>query len=426
MISTTAAIPGYALKNPTTVAFLPTPGMPGYFQTNFDYQLVRAMGAEAYSGSSIGECLVTAKRIVDGDDESFVTAWSAMAVRVEQLGDDSFKGGHLVSAREAFLRACTYWKTAGFFLGHADPRQMATWKKSRECFQKAGALFDPVIEPIMIPYEDGKFLPGYFMKADATSKPRPTVMIMGGGDTTGEELYFFGGGAAAVRRGYNALLFEGPGQRGTMYLDSSLPYRPDWEVPMKYVLDYVLTRPEVDPERLALIGYSMGGYFAPRAAAFEKRIKAVIANSLAPDMRVLLAILGLDPNKSYEGQDIESLVDLTDPFRRFGVGDFRWRCGLSDVPLSKLVAFIGTFSLKGLERMITCPLLNICGNGEGQMMLQASRKFYDQLACPKAMYCLEDDEGAEAHCQVNNPSRAHQITFDWLDDVFGRTHQRAQ
>jgi len=170
----------------------------------------------------------------------------------------------------------------------------------------------------------------------------------------------------------------------------------------------------------------MGGYFAPRAAAFEKRIKAVIANSLAPDMRVLLAILGLDPNKSYEGQDIESLVDLTDPFRRFGVGDFRWRCGLSDVPLSKLVAFIGTFSLKGLERMITCPLLNICGNGEGQMMLQASRKFYDQLACPKAMYCLEDDEGAEAHCQVNNPSRAHQITFDWLDDVFGRTHQRAQ
>src|SRR5580704_1544701 len=189
-ISKTAAMPGYALKNETTVAFLPTPGMPGYFKTNFDYQLVRAMGAEAYGGSAIGECLVTAKRIVDGDSESFVSAWSAIAERVEGLGDESMKGGHAVSAQEAFLRACIYWKTAGFFLDHTDPRLMATWRKSRECFQLAGALFDPVIEPLLIPYENGKHLPGYFMRVDATNKPRPTVMIMGGGDTTGEELYF--------------------------------------------------------------------------------------------------------------------------------------------------------------------------------------------------------------------------------------------
>ncbi|HKN30966.1 MAG TPA: hypothetical protein VJY34_25085, partial [Roseiarcus sp.] len=141
--------------------------------------------------------------------------WTGTAERVEAIAHNCLKGGHVVSAREAFLRASLYWRTGLFYLESKDPRQLAMYHRHRSCFRKASALFDPPIEPVSIPYENGKTLPGYFMRASATGGPRPTVMILGGADTTCEELYDFGGGAAAVRRGYNAFLWEGPGQVGS-------------------------------------------------------------------------------------------------------------------------------------------------------------------------------------------------------------------
>lgn len=83
---------------------------------------------------------------------------------------------------------------------------------------------------------------------------------------TCEELYDFGGGAAAVRRGYNAFLWEGPVQVGAYPMDPSLTYRPDWEVPTRYAVEYVMSRDDVNPKRLALSRHSMGGYLALRAA----------------------------------------------------------------------------------------------------------------------------------------------------------------
>lgn len=160
-----------------------------------------------------------------------------------------------------------------------DPKCRLSWERQRECFRQAGKLMHLPFEVVSIPYENGALLNGYFLKAEASDEPQPTLMSLGGGDTVAEELYFFGGGAAALRRGYNALLFEIPGQRGAMYSnsDAELFYRPDTEVPLKYVCNWVLGRADVDPKRLALVGWSMGGNFAPRAAAFEKRIKACVA-----------------------------------------------------------------------------------------------------------------------------------------------------
>jgi pimeloyl-ACP methyl ester carboxylesterase len=292
------------------------------------------------------------------------------------------------------------------------------YHRHRSCFRQAAALFDPPIEPVSIPYENGKTLPGYFMRASATGGPRPTLMILGGGDTTCEELYDFGGGAAAIRRGYNAFLWEGPGQVGAFALDPSLTYRPDWEVPTRYAVDYVLSRNDVDPERLALSGHSMGGYFAPRGAAYEKRIKAVIANSLTPEFKpVLMAGLGLDPNAPY-GDDTEDKIDLSEPMKKYMATNFWQRLGLAEGSLPTLLDELGRYSLAGLEGKITCPLLNFAGEGEGPLMNGLGHDFYEKLTCPKTERLVRLIEGGEAHCQMNNPSLKHQIEFDWLDDIF--------
>jgi pimeloyl-ACP methyl ester carboxylesterase len=402
------------------VIFGATPGMPRLFKSNFDYQLVRGMLAGAYGeGGAFGELYSTARRIVDRDINSWAVEWGRTAERIEAIAGDCLSGGHVVSAREAFLRASLYWRTGFFYLESKDPRQLAMYHRHRSCFRQASALFDPPIEPVSIPYENGKTLPGYFMRASSTGGgPRPTVMILGGGDTTCEELYDFGGGAAAVRRGYNAFLWEGPGQVGAFALDPSLTYRPDWEVPTRYAVEYVLSRDDVDPKRLALSGHSMGGYFAPRAVAYEKRITAVIANSLAPDLKpVLLTMMGLDPSKPY-AEDMENKIDLSEPMKKFMTTTVKERCGFAGKSLAALFDDLDRYSLAGLEKKITCPLLSMAGEAEGPLMVGLGHDFYEKLTCPKTERLVRLVDGGEAHCQMNNPSLKHQIEFDWLDDVF--------
>jgi len=427
-----------ALKKPTTAVpngktsttgavFGATPGMPQLFKSNFDYQLVRTMLAGAYGeGGAIGELYTTARRIKDGDIESWTVAWMATAERIEGIANSCLKGGHIVSAREAFLRASMYWRTGLFYLGTKDPRQFEMYKQHRACFRQAAELFDIPIEPVTIPYENGKTLPGYFMRASADGVPRPTIMILGGGDSTCEELYDFGGGAAAVRRGYNAFLWEGPGQVGAYAMDHSLTYRPDYEVPAKYAVDHVLSRSDVDPKRLALSGLSMGGYFAPRAVAFEKRITAVIANSVIPEMKpVFMALIGINPTEPY-GEDIGDKVDLSEPMKKFMVTDVQARCGMEGKSLAAFLDNSGGYSLAGLEGKITCPFLSIEGEGEGQLANSMAHEFFEKLTCPKTERLVTAYEGGEAHCQVNNPSLKHQIEFDWLDDVFEMNKEKAK
>jgi pimeloyl-ACP methyl ester carboxylesterase len=403
----------------TGAVFSVTPGMPQLFKSNFDYQLVRTMIAGAYGeGGAIGELYTTARRIKDGDIESWTVAWTATAERIEKIANNCLKGGHIVSAREAFLRASIYWRTGLFYLGTKDPRQFQMYMRHRSCFRQAGALFDIPIETVTIPYENGKTLPGYFMRASADGVPRPTVMILGGGDSTCEELYDFFGGAAAVRRGYNVLLWEGPGQVGTYIMDHSSTYRPDYEVPTRYAVDYVLSRSDVDPQRLALSGLSMGGYFAPRAVAFEKRITAVIANSVLTELKpVVMALLGLNPNEPY-GEDIGDKVDLSEPMKKFMVTDIQARCGMEGKSLAAFLDVAATYSLAGLEGKITCPILCISGGGGGPMANNMAHDLFEKLTCPKTERLVTSYEGGEAHCLANNPSLKHQIEFDWLDEVF--------
>nr|BBH86442.1 hypothetical protein KTC_11930 [Thermosporothrix sp. COM3] len=118
-----------------------------------------------------------------------------------------------------------------------------------------------------------------FFKAGKDDQPRATVIVSGGGDGHGEEVYFLGGVPEALTRGLNVLLFHGPGQRGLLHRHPEQIMRADAEVPFGAVIEYALSRSDVDHKRLAIYGMSFGGYLTPRAAAHDSRIKALIANA---------------------------------------------------------------------------------------------------------------------------------------------------
>ncbi|MFD5575551.1 alpha/beta hydrolase family protein, partial [Streptomyces cadmiisoli] len=245
--------------------------------TQFWYETLRSMSHIAYGGADFGEVVSTASRITEGDYDSWYTEWFATAGRVSSEAEKALAAGHRVSARDGFLRASNYYRSAEFFLHgkDCDPRHDHAYDRSVECFKAAAALYTtPRIEPVLIPYENTT-LPGYLYRVDDSGTPRPTLIMHNGFDGTAEELHFFGA-MAAVERGYTVLAFDGPGMPGPRH-HQGLVFRPDWENVITPVIDFAETIPEVDNSRIALIGLSMGGVLAPRAAAFEHRLAALIA-----------------------------------------------------------------------------------------------------------------------------------------------------
>ena len=377
----------------------------------FDYNFAKFLGLATYSGAEIGECFETAHRIIDGDVDSWTSAWLSTARRVEALADKALERGHKISAREPYLRATTYYQASFFFILDKDPLKAKTYEKHVSCFAAAGALFDPPFESILIPFE-GRTLPGYFLRVD--DKPRPTVLIQMGADGSSEQMYFSGGGAAALRRGYNALMFEGPGQTGAFMRDRSLTYRYDWEVPVKAVVDYALARPEVDPARIALIAYSMGGYLGPRAVAFEKRIAACIVSGLVPSFYKMVSgrsgsLQAAAANGgSYNHAQLHMLYEH---LPKYGADN-----GMDD--FVKVGAILQKMELYGLEDKITCPLLVLQAAAEGEETTQEAREFFNKLPNSKNKFILTtEDEGADMHCQKGNASFLHALEFDWLEEI---------
>ena len=162
---------------------------------------------------------------------------------------------------------------------------MPTWQRSRTALDTAFTLFDRPVEQVNIPYE-GTTLPGYFIKPDSTPQRRPLFIIANGSDASVLDMWVQGG-ASAIDRGYNVLIFDGPGQGAALWLQH-LHFRPDYERVVTPVVDFALRRPDVDPKRIALQGISQGGYWAPRAMAFEHRIAAGIADGGVYDVSACL------------------------------------------------------------------------------------------------------------------------------------------
>src|SRR5262249_20077471 len=197
--------------------------------------------------------------------------------RVLARAEESHAAGRDVSARGAYLRASNYLRAAYTFLMSPgpEPRIAPMYRRHREAFGRAAALMQPAAERITIP-DAGGALHGYLCRAASDGGRRPTLIINGGYDSTAEELYLVSG-AAAVARGYTCIVFDGPGQ-GDAIIERGLVFRPDWEAVVTPVVDAAVRRPEVDPERIALMGLSFGGHLAPRAASAERRLAACIAD----------------------------------------------------------------------------------------------------------------------------------------------------
>jgi hypothetical protein len=392
----------------------------------FEFERLNLLGA-AYRGlTDIGEVLVTLDRVTDGDRDSWVKEFSALGDRLEQHAQQCLAGKHHESARSAYLRACSYFASASASApGTSDPDAFdRLWERHRDCWDHATALFTPPVESVRIPYE-GIELEGYFFHARsphgerAASGPRPTIILNNGSDGSVSDMWLFGG-AAAVERGWNAVTFDGPGQGAALHRQKT-HFRPDWEHVVTQVVDWLLGRPEVDPEQLVLHGVSQAGYWVPRAVAYEPRIKAAVADPGV--VRVVDSWLATLPDVMKQLLDQGDKKDF-DAFMEAGLKDeptllavLRWRMTPYGTD-----SFYDAYVAAGQQHLdpdtlarITIPLL-ITSPDHEQFWPGQSAEMHRAVES-STLITFTEAEGADWHCEPAAHGLRDERVFDWLEDV---------
>jgi len=441
-----AAVSGMAARAQSPVAS-PEPAAPGsgtptasaayqtvpqIFASDFNFDFLVALGFTYERGADIGECFAVASQIEDGNYASWVAAWSAMADRLIGIAQTAEAAGHTVSAYEAYLRASTYFSMAQWYaLGTATPDDVAAiWTSHRDAFEGALRNFAFPTEKLAIPYQTDLPIPAYALLVDDSNTPRPWVILTNGSDGGYPESWA-AGAAAALRRGYNALIFDGPGQNAMLF-EGKTTFIAESETVVTPIVDYLLTRTDVDPAKLVLTGVSQGGYWAPRAAAFEQRLAAVVAdpgvmqvwqswaNNLPPD-----AIEGLFNTTGAEQEQIakeldEGLAEVAaqDPDLAFAAAFRTYPYGTDS--LSNALLQAKAMDLTDVAEDIVMPILILDPEGE-QFWPGESQQLYDAVGSEKKTLAkFTAAEGADLHCEPKAMGLRNQVVFDWLDETLGR------
>ena len=386
----------------------------------YSFQLIRTMGYSATGGADIKECIYTASRITEGDNESWFREWKSIADRLDKTAGEFLAAGHKQSAREVYFRASNYYRTAEFFL-HTnvdDPRILDTWGKSRSSFLSAIELSESPVNLVRIPFEDTS-LPGYLCLVDNSGKKRSLLIVHSGFDGTAEEIYFEIG-KLAVERGFNCLLIEGPGQ-GEVIRKQNIPFRPNWESVITPVMDYALELPMVDPERIGLMGISFGGFFAPRAAAYEHRLKVCVANGgiysfyeniigkCPPNIESIISDSAA--SKEFDKEIRAMMNSSVDLEWSFANGMFTFG---ADVP-SEFIRLAKPYTMKDHAAKIRCTML-VVDSEEDKSLPGQARELFDALECDKEFMLFTTQEGAEEHCQMGAVMISGERILNWLED----------
>jgi predicted alpha/beta-fold hydrolase len=377
---------------------------------SYDAQFVRTLAAAQVAGADLGEAIATARRLAKPDPTSWHEQWSTTADTARDDADAARAAGDRVSARHAYLRASEYHRQAYYFLRRTldDPRLQASYAAHVDTFDAAVALMDVAAERVLIPY-DGTAVVGYFFAPDDSGAPRPTLLFPCGYDSTAPSGYVQVPDALA--RGYNALVFEGPGQGEALYRQR-LYFRPDYEHVLSQVVDSVASRKDVDAARRGLVGRSFAGYLAARGATAEHRVAALVCDPAQPDMghrlpppsvaRVVGTVLGAATRLS---------ADRAEFF-----GSRAAAHGATSV--SAYFADLSRYTMLDRAAEIRCPTLLV--ESENDPVGGGAALLAPAMTAPTTVVELSAARGAGGHCAGLGQFLWAQAVYGWLDDVLLR------
>jgi pimeloyl-ACP methyl ester carboxylesterase len=366
-----------------------------YFPDQYWWNIrIAGIICESYlGGGSYGEIVRVVEKLDPKDPSSWAREWEAAGDKARELARNSEAEGVFPVARDRYVRATNYYQLGALSVPHHGPKMMELYNKSIECFHR-GIQGVKDVEIVKVPYE-GSHLPGYFLNGSRQGEKRPVAVIIDGLHGTAEKNYYMLGRACA-RYGLSAICLDGPGTGGSLLLNK-LHARYDSEAQAKAIFDYLETRPDVDTTRVALVSPSLGGYYAARAVAFEKRYAACVCygaifdygeiwNSRPDDHEfwpTLMYILGVDSRAAAREK-------------------------------------ISHFTLKDVVGLIECPTFILHGENDIQVPLSHAYRTYDGLRCKKKLRIFSKEDGGDTHCQQDDLLVMQEEVLSWLISTFSR------
>ncbi|GLA03133.1 hypothetical protein AnigIFM60653_002730 [Aspergillus niger] len=392
-----------------------------FFKSNgsFSYEALRAAGYSNYGGADLGEVIAICSKIRPGNEEDWVCEWRNAAERAISNADHSKAAKNSESAYHGYLRASNYFRTAEFYRREnvdEDEISQSLYESSESSFVKAMEVSEFCYEPITIPYEETS-LPGYFVRFDRTDKPRRTIIFNGGFDSTASEGWF-AIGAAALARGYNFLAFDGPGQ-GAAIRSQGMHFRHDWEKVLTPVVNYAISRPEINANGIVLFGWSMGGYLVARAATQEHRAAAIVLDDGVYDFgsafrnaQPLLVQKLVERKYDAVPNLLFEFVSSFSTGTRWALRNGKWTFGVDSA--AELSRATSKYTLEGISHDIVTPCLIV--DAENDHFLKGQPELLRRnLSCECELVSLGAEEGGDTHCHQGAFFRLHQVVFDFLE-----------
>ena len=378
-----------------------------YFPTNYVWNLSVDLAIEM--GARIGEVeemcapLQQAAKAPDAaGTQAFRETWSKMADKLCALAEEDESRGRLLSAGEKYNRAATYYLTCERLQAHGAPGRIALYQRFLEVFAKGIRLSGENCERVEIPYE-GKVLSGLFVRAEGVQGRAPVLVQLNGLDSTKEMKYRVGLPFWLAKRGVSSLLIDQPGTGEALRLHG-LTARYDAEHWASRVVDWLEQRDDIDPKRIGCEGVSLGGYYCPRAVAFEPRFAAGVCWGANHDWR------------DVQKRRLEKEGNLPVPHYWAHVC---WVWGAKDI--DDFMKIAENVHLDGVVEKIRVPFLVTHGEKDSQIPLKWAQRTYEQLVnSPKReLKIFTDREGGVQHSSFDNSINAGHYIADWVAETLG-------
>ena len=378
-----------------------------YFPTNYVWSL--AVNGALESGGRIGEIDEVCRPLLEiatrGDDagtEAFFQAWVTMGDKLVDLAEEDKARGRRYSAGEKLDRAVQYFACAERMQAHGFAPRKALYKRYVSYFQEAQELLGERWERVEIPYGDAHLV-GIFYHAQGSNERQPVMLIVNGLDSTKEMLARNQIAKQLTQRGIACLYIDQPGTGEALRLHN-MPAMVNSEAWASKVVDYLETRDDIDPKRIGMMGVSLGGYYTPRAVAFEPRF-------------ALGAVWGANHNWG-EMQKRRLKREGENPVPHYWE-HVRWVWGAKD--MDEFMAKTEGVHLNGILDRVKVPFLVTHGEQDRQIPLEYAHQTYDQLVnSPKReLKIFTSREGGVHHVSLDNMSNAGAYIADWIAENLG-------
>ncbi len=354
----------------------------------FAAQTERLAAEAQQGGGDIFDIARVCRSLEPGDPVAWEAAWADLAKETETRAKAALEAGNKRTAKVHFFAANQYYRQSEIFMAQDDPRKAERFRKARQNFRAGAALQSPTIEVIQVTCGDQSFDGYYCHPGGPGVSPCPAVFLIGGADAYAEEIYF--SGSKITERGWGLLLVDTPGRGSSLHL-KNIPAEPEYEVPVAACLDYLESRADVDENHLALMGISMAGYYAPRAAAFEDRLKALVC--WCGCYNILDDLYDFFPPLQ---PVLQHVVGAATP------GEARQK--------------LNAFSMAGIAQNITCPTLVTHGANDRLMNVEGAKRLFNEIAAAdKTLKIWDGPEGGTGHCNYSNWSISIPFMLDWLE-----------